>query len=371
MLDIAIIGAGLAGLSLAQRLLHGSGDHSLDTKRNDRRTVVVFESRDRVGGRIVSLPLGDDFRHDLGPSWVWPGLQPRLAEFIAQHKLPVYPQWLTGHALYQTAREVPPQSYVDHNTYEPARRIHGGTYRLVETLLQQLSLHSLKLTHHLQEVIDHADHVELVFSHQSQVVSVKARQVVMTIPPRLLANSVAFTPALDDRLREMMTNTPTWMAGHAKAVIRYRRPFWRDADFSGSVLANYAGAAMAEVFDASSTDGEQAALSGFLALPPTLRNRYRDDLEALILDQLVRLFGKEAARPEEIIIKDWFVEPLTATQDDEKWLATHPQYGHAWLQLDHWNDKLYFSGTETAAQFGGYLEGALESSERVAKALLM
>lgn len=367
MLDIAIIGGGLAGLSLAQRLLNSRRDNQ-DAKQP---ILALFESRDRFGGRIVSLPLSDEFRHDLGPSWVWPGFQPQLASFIAQHGIDVYPQWLSGDSLYQTGREIPPQAYRDHNTYEPARRIHGGSYRLVETLLQQLPMHSLKLNHHLREALDHGDYVELLFSYQSQVLSVKARQVVMTVPPRVLANSVAFTPALDDRLREVMNNTPTWMAGHAKAVIRYRRPFWREADLSGSALANYPGAAMAEIFDASSADGAQAALSGFLALPAALRARYRDDLEALILDQLVRLFGKEAARPEEIIIKDWFVEPLIATEDDEVPPDSHPQYGHAWLQLDHWNDKLYFSGTETAVQFGGYLEGALESAERVAKALLM
>lgn len=364
MLDAAIIGAGLSGLSLACRM------------QQAERNFAVFESRDRFGGRIFCVPGGNrglesSHCYDLGPSWIWPDFQPRVAKFIAQNGIEIFPQWNSGKSLYQTHREEPPQSYIDHSTYEPARRIQGGAYRLVEALLGQLPEERLKLSHQLQEVIDHKDYVEMRFMAGTSSLSITAKQIVITIPPRLLVNTVSFTPGLDGRLRELMNNTATWMAGHAKAVIRYSQAFWRQADYSGGVLAAYQGAALAEIFDACSPGGEHGALSGFFALPAALRAKYRDDLNALIIEQLVRLFGKEAANPEEIIIKDWFAEPLTATGSDETPPATHPQYGHAWLQLDHWNDKLYFSGTETAVQFGGYLEGAFESAERVANSLLV
>lgn len=370
MLDIAIIGAGLTGLSLAQQL-HDRGN-----------TFIVFEAGERPGGRIISQATSridsklisateQDFKYDLGPGWIWPDSQPRIADFIDQHGIDIYPQWCTGKALYQVDRNAAPQAYYDESTYAPARRIQGGTYRLVETLLQYLPEDLLKLNHRLDKVTDHHDHIELQFSHTGMPLKVKARKVVMTIPPRLLANAIAFNPRLDVKLHKLMCNTPTWMAGHAKAVIHYSRPFWRESGFSGNAMAAYQGAALMEIFDACSANGEQAALSGFFALPAALRQQYRDDLEALILEQLVRLFGKEAAQPEEIIIKDWFAEALTATPADEILPQSHPQYGHRWLQLDHWKDKLYFAGTETAEQFGGYLEGALESSERVARTLLL
>jgi len=359
MLDIAIIGGGLSGLSLAQRL------------QPTRRKLVVFEARERLGGRILSLPGDQPFRYDLGPSWIWPDLQPRLARFIAEHALEIFPQWCEGISFYQSDRSQPPQAYVDQGTYAAARRFQGGSYRLIEAIRQALPASILKPAHQLKEVIDQQDHVELVFDHHATQIRVQTRQVVLTVPPRLLASSVTFQPALDARLLDLMIATPTWMAGHAKALIRYRQPFWREAGMTGSALAVYQGAAMAEIFDASSSDGGHAALSGFLALPVALRRQYRTDLEALILEQLVRLFGKDAAQPEEILIRDWCDEPYTATPEDEQLPAGHPQYGHPWLQLDHWNDKLYFAGTETATDYGGYLEGALESAERVMKSLLM
>lgn len=359
MLDIAIIGGGLTGLSLARGLV--------DTQRS----IAVFEAREHFGGRVHSLPVEQSFRYDFGPSWIWPELQPRLAEFIAGHALEIFPQWCEGISFYQTDRLQPPQAYVDGGTYAGAYRIQGGTYRLIETLLQTLPAPILKPEHVLRAIHDKHDHVELAFEYRSMRARVQARQVVLTIPPRLLAKSVTFEPALDTRLIEMMAATPTWMAGHAKAVIRYRRPFWREAGMSGSTLASYQGAAMAEIFDASSADGSHAALSGFMALPVALRRQYRDDLTALILEQLVRVYGGEAAQPQEIQILDWCDERYTATSLDEQLPAGHPQYGHAWLQLDHWNDKLYFAGTETATDYGGYLEGALESAERVLKSLQM
>ena len=357
MLDVAIVGGGLAGLSLAKHLLTSS------------QAVAVFEAAERYGGRILSTPARDGFAYDLGPSWIWPVLQPRLARLVEEGEIRVFPQYLEGRALYQVGRADEMQAYVDRETYAEARRIQGGAYGLVEMLLQQIPLIQLHSGHRLLKVIDQGQHVELQFDANGVEHSVLARQVVLTVPPRVLANTVTFEPQLMSEFEALLHNTPTWMAGHAKAVVSYPRPFWREAGYSGAALARFQGAVLAEVFDASSADGEQAALSGFFALPATLREEYRDDLPVLLLEQLVRLFGAEAAKPNEIMIRDWCTEPLTATVADAYPPQTHPQYGHRWLQLDHWNDKLYFGGTESASDYGGYLEGALEAAERVARLL--
>ncbi len=361
MLDVAIIGAGLAGLSLATRLQAQGLDFRL------------FEARERPGGRILghTPSAAGAFRLDLGPGWIWPESQPLLAALLQRAGLATYPQWQRGTHLYLAEREAPPTGFTDQSGYAGAYRLEGGSWRLVELLLEELPPAALGLGHRLQQVVDRGDHVELQLLKADGPLNITCRRVVLTVPPRLLRDSIAFSPPLDPLLDEAMRATPTWMAGHAKAVVRYAEPFWRMAGLSGNGFAIYPGAALREIFDACSPDGRVAALAGFFGLPAELRSRYREDLEALLLDQLVRLFGPAAARPEEIVIKDWADDDLTATAEDSVPLSEHPDYGHPWLQLDHWNDKLHFGGTETAREHGGYLEGALESAARLARSLTL
>ena len=60
-IDVAIIGAGAAGLGAA-RTLEGSG-----------LSVLVLEARDRIGGRAHTLILPGDIRFDLGCEWLHSG----------------------------------------------------------------------------------------------------------------------------------------------------------------------------------------------------------------------------------------------------------------------------------------------------------
>jgi monoamine oxidase len=150
------------------------------------------------------------------------------------------------------------------------------------------------------------------------------------------------------------------MAGHAKAVAVYDRPFWLEAGLSGDAMSRHGP--VVEIHDASPATGGPYALFGFIGVPP----RARSDQQALrrqIQAQLIRLFGPEAATPNILCLKDWAYDRLTATELDAQAPHVHSQYGLPRVLNGLWDGDLILAGTEVAPKFGGYLEGALEASE--------
>ena len=81
-LQVAIVGAGLAGLFAARTLVQRG------------TSCTVLEARDRVGGRTLSEPLGGAMI-DLGGQWIGPR-QPRLAALAAELGIQTFPQYHAG-----------------------------------------------------------------------------------------------------------------------------------------------------------------------------------------------------------------------------------------------------------------------------------
>jgi monoamine oxidase len=355
---VAVIGAGLSGL-YASHLLAQAGQR-----------VLLIEARERTGGRILSEgPLLGGHRVDMGPSWFWPGMNPRVESLLAELGLGAYPQHVQG----AYAIEAPDgKVHRQHSSWaqSPAsHRIEGGTQSLTEALQQRLGeqvhlktgtrLRGLKLRPHAVEL-----ELEDAGGRWTQL----AAQVVLTLPPRLTAQDVQMEPAWPEALVQDMRHTPTWMAGQAKFAAIYPTAFWREAGWSGDAMSNRGP--MVEIHDASSADGQSAALFGFVGASPAYRKGIgREALERQSLAQLVRIFGEQAAQPLWHGVQDWAQEALTAASTDQQPLAYHPLYNDA-LVPGEWAQRLWLAGTERSANHGGYLEGALESAEHAVRALL-
>lgn len=125
---------------------------------------------------------------------------------------------------------------------------------------------------------------------------------------------------------------------------------------------------MVEIRDASPDQGGPYALFGFIGVPPDGRTD-EQVLRQNLLAQFGRLFGNEAMIPAKLYLKDWAFDHFTATEADQAVLRTHPTYGLPKEMIGQWDGKLHFSGTETAQQFGAFLEGALEAAENTPKTL--
>lgn len=86
--DVVVVGAGVAGLIAADRLVAAG------------RRVRVLEARDRVGGRTLTVPVPgyEGVSVDQGGQWVGPG-QDLLYRELARFGLAIHPQWTGGAAL--------------------------------------------------------------------------------------------------------------------------------------------------------------------------------------------------------------------------------------------------------------------------------
>ncbi len=353
LLDVAIIGAGLCGLRLAD-LLRPSGAH-----------IAVFEARARIGGRVLTV----DGDLDLGPTWFWPVTQPRITRLVAELGLPSFAQHDDGQVLLLNDPDRAPQMMVMPELHGGAQRITGGMTRLTQALAQRLPVGILHLNHQLLAAVRRADHIELELQHGNIRLTLRTRQLVLALPPRLIEACIRFTPELPAPLRTALRATPTWMACTEKVAMRYAQPFWRDDGYSGNAFIQYPQAVLYEVFDACDAYTGSAALAGFVDLNPTQRRIFRSGLPLMLRSQFAQLFGPRAEQGE-LHSYDWAEDGLTCSVlDRNEVLTMHPDYGDARLSVPQWDGRLLIGGSESADSGGGYLEGALAAAARIAAQL--
>lgn len=86
--DVAIVGAGLAGLVAARRLATAG------------LRPLVLEARDRVGGRVLGEEIGDGKVVEVGGQWIGPG-QDRIAALAAELGVSTFPTHDEGRHLIE------------------------------------------------------------------------------------------------------------------------------------------------------------------------------------------------------------------------------------------------------------------------------
>lgn len=93
--DVAIVGGGLAGLTAARDLVAGG------------RTVAVLEARDRVGGRVVNLPLANGGFTEGGGEFIGP-TQDRIKALADSLGVATFTTYNTGkNLLYKDGKKTP------------------------------------------------------------------------------------------------------------------------------------------------------------------------------------------------------------------------------------------------------------------------
>jgi monoamine oxidase len=187
-----------------------------------------------------------------------------------------------------------------------------------------------------------------------------ARVIVALAPP--LAARLVYEPALSggrDQLTQRMA-----LGSVIKQIAIYPRPFWRAQGLSGQVLSDVGPAHV--FFDASGETGSPGQLMAFVEARAAreLAELPEEGRRQAFLDCAVRVFGDEAARPTHYLDKVWA---------DDEWArgcyVANMSPG-AWTEFGRHLRRpcgpIHWAGTETATEWNGYIDGAIQAGERAA-----
>ncbi len=351
-IDTIIIGGGLSGIYAASLLAAGKKD------------FLLLEARPQLGGRILSPEYGGFFA-DLGPSWYWPMINPRVTALVQALGLKSYPQFETGMARFQT-KDGHGETVAGYPMEPAGWRLAGGMISLVKGLCARLPEDAVRRNHPVCEIRRLDTGVQIIVGHHDLEprCRLEAARVILALPPRLAASSILFTPDLSQAFTQAMLRASTWMAGYAKFFALYDDAVWRTAGLSGQGFSLCGP--LGEIHDGSGEWDSPYGLTGFVSIP-ALRRKDEGYMVRAILAQLTRIYGEEAGQPVGVYYKDWAREKFTATEYDKRSAHNHPEFLPPSGKTSIWDGSFHFAGTETADQFGGYLEGALGSAERAVR----
>jgi monoamine oxidase len=442
--DVAIVGAGFAGLTAATRIARGG------------RSVVVLEARDRVGGRVLTEVLPDGTPVDLGGQWIGPG-QRRMYSLAERHKIPLYKTYgegkhvlvyggkkgsfrgtvpilpdvwamaCLGHAWYRLdalATKVPldapweaPQAAAwDSETLEsflcrsapsegarkllrvametvlacdPADvsllhalfyvrsagkldrllstdggaqqdRMMGGVQPLAEKLCASLG-NAVRLGQPVRAIAQSSSGV--IVTAESTVVS--ARRAIVALPPTL-AGRIAYDPPMPAGRDQLTQRVPQGTA--IKCLGVYETPFWRADGLTGQAVSDEGPVHV--TFDASPAGGRPGVLMGFIEgnAARRLASAPESERRAAVLRCFGRYFGHRADRPIHYVDKAWSEDPWSR--------GCYAGYFPTGVWTSFGKDlrepvgRIHWAGTETATEWNGYIEGAVQSGERAAEEVL-
>lgn len=345
---VIIIGAGISGLYAATLLENAGVDY------------LLLEARDRTGGRVLSSSTADGIHIDMGATWYWPDIQPALTQLIQQLGMTSVPQTRPGDMLFERQRNSAPERYPAYETSPESFRLKGGMQALTTALKHQIPVQKIKQDHQVIAVSHAAGGLQVqTKSTGNETSTFNCKHVFLALPPALAAK-IEFMPALPDGVLTNWRKTPTWMAPHAKYVALYQTNFLQAQNLSGDASSRVGP--MVEIHDVSEPDSSVTAIFGFIGIPAKSRWTVAEYvLKQLCREQLIRMFGLEAAVPVAEFIKDWAADPFTATEFD-----LLQEVGHALPEqipmLGEWAGKMTGIASEWSPQFSGYLAGAIDAA---------
>jgi monoamine oxidase len=241
------------------------------------------------------------------------------------------------------------------NGAQQSRFVEGAqtiSLRLAERLGERV-----RLGFPVYDIDDAGNHVTI----SGPAGQVQARRAIIAVPPPM-AGRIRYARPLPTS-RDLLTQRMP-MGYTIKCMAFYDRAFWRASGFSGE-SASFSGP-LAFTFDNTSADGSVPCLVGFFngRKGNEWGSQPFEARKQMFVDTLARYFGPLAYEATDYREHDWNQElwscgcPVATSGP-----GTLAGYGAAMREPV---GNLHWAGTETAGEWCGFIEGALESAERVA-----
>lgn len=339
--SIGIIGGGLTGLVAAYFLTQKNLD------------VTILEARDRLGGRIHTLYSDSEAPVELGATW-FGKKHTHLTQLLSELRVESHEQFMGQNAVYDPISTSPPQIVKMPYNPDPTYRIKGGTSKLINNLASHIDKDSIALNTKVNRVHSAQNKIE-VTSESDQFTFDK---VLLTLPPKLFLNTIEFDPHLPKEIIEIGQQTHTWMSESIKVALTYAKPFWKERDAIGSIFSNTG--LISEMYDHSNFEDSKFALKGFINGGYAFTNL--EERKSRVLAQLKKYFGDQ--------VLDYLSYHETIWRDEayshfdyDGFILPHQNNGHPIFQRVLMNGNLYLGGSETASNYPGYMDGAVESGQ--------
>ncbi|CAF3696692.1 unnamed protein product, partial [Rotaria sp. Silwood1] len=255
------------------------------------------------------------------------------------------------------------------------KKIKGGSQQVSQLLVERIGKEQVRLETPVQKIVQNDDGTVLVTTTQNHK-TFQCRKLILAIPPSQII-PIQFEPMLPGYKREMLKHMPIGCC--IKFIFIFDKAFWREDGLSGEVISDGSFAPhghsigpMTYLIDGTSSNGTPALL-GFIGgrCASVWTSATHEERRKGLIECLSRYFGghKISTHLIEYVEKDWNVEPYSGGCPCHN--ATTGSMKDFVDGLRKPYKMIHFAGTETATQWMGYMDGAVDAGRRAASEVLV